>query len=292
MTVTHKKMDITNTYSCVLTSNSSDNSWFTSFTSKYPSEGWDYFRAIMDEAVVVLTITRSSKSVTVNAAIENTDYYEEFVMPIGTGTETLRAFLAVDNSYIDILPVSTEMNQYGWATFASDYPLDFTNVSGLTAYKVTGYSGTSITKEPVTTVPAGTPLLLNGTANTTYNIPVAKSFSSVSGNLLVAGTGASVGYEAGYTRYVLGVNDGAAEFQKLVDGGSSATVAAGKAYLQFTGAVEAKALRFNFDDEATAIEGISAEQTGDDTIYNLSGQRVINPTKGIYVKNGKKFIIK
>jgi hypothetical protein len=27
-------------------------------------------------------------------------------------------------------------------------------------------------------------------------------------------------------------------------------------------------------------------------IYGINGLRVINPTKGIYIKNGKKFIIK
>ena len=41
----------------------------------------------------------------------------------------------------------------------------------------------------------------------------------------------------------------------------------------------------------TAIRQITASQTAD-AIYNLNGQRVKNPSKGIYIQNGKKFIAK
>jgi len=30
----------------------------------------------------------------------------------------------------------------------------------------------------------------------------------------------------------------------------------------------------------------------DVAIYNLSGQRVVNPQKGIYIKNGRKYVIR
>ena len=32
--------------------------------------------------------------------------------------------------------------------------------------------------------------------------------------------------------------------------------------------------------------------TNEKSVYNLSGQRVANPTKGLYIVNGKKVIIK
>jgi len=41
----------------------------------------------------------------------------------------------------------------------------------------------------------------------------------------------------------------------------------------------------------TTIQSIQAEKA-DGAIYNLAGQRVENPTKGIFIKNGKKFIVK
>ena len=45
-------------------------------------------------------------------------------------------------------------------------------------------------------------------------------------------------------------------------------------------------------DEATGISRVAAED-GNDTWYNLSGQRISAPTKkGLYIKNGKKVIVK
>ncbi len=44
-----------------------------------------------------------------------------------------------------------------------------------------------------------------------------------------------------------------------------------------------------------AVESISSNETIDDaqaTWYDLNGRRVTTPTKGIYVKNGKKFVVK
>ena len=48
----------------------------------------------------------------------------------------------------------------------------------------------------------------------------------------------------------------------------------------------------SFDgSETTGIESTErAEEDG--AIYNLSGIQVNHPTKGIYVKNGKKYVIK
>ena len=42
------------------------------------------------------------------------------------------------------------------------------------------------------------------------------------------------------------------------------------------------------DLKATAINGISAEQTKSGVIYNMAGQRVSKATKGIFVIDGKK----
>jgi hypothetical protein len=42
-------------------------------------------------------------------------------------------------------------------------------------------------------------------------------------------------------------------------------------------------------ETVTGIRQIKAVQTEGD-IYDLRGQRVQNPQKGIYIKNGKKFV--
>ena len=50
-------------------------------------------------------------------------------------------------------------------------------------------------------------------------------------------------------------------------------------------------MSFN-DDETTAVNEIVRESVADDRYYNLSGQQVKTPTKGVYVENGKKVIVK
>lgn len=49
---------------------------------------------------------------------------------------------------------------------------------------------------------------------------------------------------------------------------------------------------FSFDGETTGIGDVKRETITDDRYYNLGGQRVENPTKGLYIKNGKKVVVK
>ena len=47
-----------------------------------------------------------------------------------------------------------------------------------------------------------------------------------------------------------------------------------------------------FEYESTNIENVTAENEANGPIYNLAGQRVEKTVKGIYIQNGKKFIVK
>jgi hypothetical protein len=48
-----------------------------------------------------------------------------------------------------------------------------------------------------------------------------------------------------------------------------------------------------FDDGTTAIEGVVKNaEINDGVYYNLLGQRVDHPSKGIYILDGKKVVIK
>jgi len=47
----------------------------------------------------------------------------------------------------------------------------------------------------------------------------------------------------------------------------------------------------SFDNETTGIKNVE-QTTGDNKYYNLNGQYVENPGKGLYIQNGKKVIIK
>ena len=48
---------------------------------------------------------------------------------------------------------------------------------------------------------------------------------------------------------------------------------------------------FIVENEATGISEVKAAQN-DGEIYNLSGLRITAPTKGLYIQNGRKMIVK
>ena len=90
--------------------------------------------------------------------------------------------------------------------------------------------------------------------------------------------------------YVLGGKNGAG-FYKLSN--TSGTIGATKAYLIYDGSTPAPARGFFLFDEATGIEMPTAEGNGDAeaVVFDLQGRRVLNPTKGLYIVNGKKVFI-
>ena len=47
-----------------------------------------------------------------------------------------------------------------------------------------------------------------------------------------------------------------------------------------------------FGNDTTCIGDVQHETAGDDRYYNLGGQRVEQPSRGLYIKNGKKVMIK
>ena len=65
-----------------------------------------------------------------------------------------------------------------------------------------------------------------------------------------------------------------------------------RAYLPYTAPAGGGALRIVFDDVTTGIEGIEVNDGGKTAIYDLSGRRVSRMTKGFYIVNGKKTLIK
>lgn len=49
---------------------------------------------------------------------------------------------------------------------------------------------------------------------------------------------------------------------------------------------------YEFTPSGTGISNITATDDADAPVYNLAGQRVSKDTKGLLIKNGKKFINK
>ncbi|MGN1263195.1 MAG: hypothetical protein ACI4TW_04080, partial [Prevotella sp.] len=192
------------------------------------------------------------------------------------------------------------VGETGFATYTSLSPLDFSTVSEIAAYKAT-VSGSTVTLTKVNKAAAGEGLLIRslkeGTdKSVTVEVPFTGNYAKATDNNLIGVTGATkvvTKTEDSYTNYVLSNEAGVVGFYLAKEAGTN--VAAGKAYLQVTtSAVDgAKSIMMVFEDEATCISEVkAAKQTADNVYYTLSGVRVTNPTKGLYIKNGKKIIIK
>lgn len=207
---------------------------------------------------------------------------------------------------IDILTMPVTIGSTGKATFCCDRALDFTD-TGISAYTITASNkatGILTTSSALTTVPENTGLYLEGTAKT-YNVPVIASASSVGDNMLVGVTEDTKIYQidGAYTNYILTVNKQGGDvatpkFFKVYDDGDETpnepaddgnTVLAGKAYLQIPTASAARE-SFWFDGDVTAIEKNLTPALNEGVVYDLQGRKVMNPSKGLYIVNGKKVI--
>ena len=188
--------------------------------------------------------------------------------------------------------MSATVTSAGWATLYTPYALDFSDVTGLEAYTAT-CSESTVTLTKVNNVPAGTGVVLKA-AKGTYDIPVIASSDTDKGHLLGSATEATA-YDAydGYTLYMLSKVGDNAQFVPVTGG----SVAAGKAFLKIASGASSTARSLNvvFANEETGISAMlneRGEMTNDKFVYSLSGQRVAQPTKGLYIVNGKKVIIK
>ena len=214
-------------------------------------------------------------------------------------------------------------NDTYWATFSnrnSNAEL-MASTGEITVYNATVSGGTlTLTKRSDNKVASGEGVLLK--ANCEYvnamNISDEVSAAATGENNLVAtpATEQTITADAGYTLYRLTYNNvsektGLGFYLGLVkdangnvisSNGSQLKATPGKAYLKVSPGAAAPARGFVFpgDDETTGIgeiviegdAGISGTANANDRIYNLQGQQISTPVKGIYIKNNKKVIIK
>lgn len=98
--------------------------------------------------------------------------------------------------------------------------------------------------------------------------------------------------EFGETYYAAFLGDGNKIYKANANGNKTKGF---RAYFAIPGSVNAPALRVVIDGTATSIKNIDSEVVESNApVYNLQGQRVNgnNLTPGIYVKAGKKFVVK
>lgn len=83
--------------------------------------------------------------------------------------------------------------------------------------------------------------------------------------------------------------------QRIMSGGEEATLGPCRAYFEGNGNYLANGMLISFDGQTTGITSaeLNAEGAAEDApIYNLQGVRVNHLTKGVYIKGGKKIIVK
>ena len=193
-----------------------------------------------------------------------------------------------------------------WATFSNDDVTFFNDDVIVNTVVVENNSLVSLPLDKTTAniggkevkgyyVPAKTGVLIYSIGETvTYYVVKNKEVEPVDGgfNMLKPAceqmTEGFKFYKLAYDNYKektgLGFYWGAAE-------GGAFTVKPGLAYLAVPQAQAANVKGFSFDGTQTGINGVEAT-TAKGAIYNLNGQRVEKAQCGIYIQNGKKFIVK
>lgn len=150
-------------------------------------------------------------------------------------------------------------------------------------------------------IPKQTGFILKGAVNSSivYSADATGTEETISTNFLI-GTATEQEFSGtGYKYYVLANGDQGLGFYKQGSrNGASMKIGAHQAGLRLPESIArgAKSFIVDFDGarEATEAAGISTvapnAKPNADVIYDLQGRRVVNPTHGIYIINGKKVI--
>jgi hypothetical protein len=208
--------------------------------------------------------------------------YESIVVKASLNNTTWTVSAEAVLTNVTLTPAKT------YTTLTSAYNLDFTGTS-LKAFIVTdeNVSDSKVTMTQVNKVPAGTGLVIKAeTTGTAVTVPVfdGSNADDVTGNKM-EGSATEETEIAANAGYIL--KDGA-----FHPSNGEGKLAAGKAYLHIAvPAAGAPALSMDFGEGTTGIQVVE-RTVNENQYYTLDGRRVIQPTKGLYIVNGKKVIVK
>ena len=202
-----------------------------------------------------------------------------------TGTFTLK-------SDVDVIKISSA----GQSTWCSKYDLDFTGIEGVKAYIASGYNRATgtIWLTRVNEVPANEGILIIGKEGD-YKVPHITSYTYYMNMMVGTLKAITINEKEGeYTNYYLSNGDYGVGFYKV---NGTQAISANRAYLPLLkGNVPAGtrfiSLGFEDGEGTTVINGVKSGEVKSREWFTLQGQRVNNPGKGLYIKNGKKVIIK
>ena len=199
--------------------------------------------------------------------------------------------ISIELFTIDGITITTTANMDGWRSFY-DATQDYTLDANTKAYVVRAKSGTEnvveLTELDVTAIPHGEPVILKTSAVDHKMVLTKTTGVATLGTNLLDKTDGTHNYDC----YRLGYGSIGVGFYKY----TATKPAAGIVYLDpeyINLSAGARELTISFaDDDVTAIEAVKAQNATKGEYFNLAGQRVAQPTKGLYIVNGKKVVIK
>ena len=188
----------------------------------------------------------------------------------------------------------------GVGTFSSE--VNILLPEGLNAHYCKTYyaerSAISVVNISGRVVPANTGVLLSGTPGETFNLyRTHETAEELEGNALVAVPESTHinATDGAYTNFMMK----GGKFIRIADESEDVKMPANRAYLPLLTAdisgSNAKEIMLLWDDkEATGIESLTPGPSpmGEESIYNLNGQKLSSPLKGINIINGRKVIVK
>lgn len=159
--------------------------------------------------------------------------------------------------------------------------------TGVKAYYVSA-KGTEATMTAIyaKAIPANQGVILTSESDAAVTmVPAAgETVATITGNQLGNSAGADKTLTAG-EGYILGNGTEGTAFYPCKAG----SLPSNKAYLLGNGQ---SAIVMNFGNAVTGINTIAAPASAKAPIFDLSGRRVVKATKGLYIQNGKKVIVK
>lgn len=164
-------------------------------------------------------------------------------------------------------------------------------------YELTSFDGTTVTMTSVASTEANTPYMFKpAKAKLSAEIVDVKKVvptSPTAGDITFKGTYESKSIVSdGSTQYYCFMADGEKAGKFVHVTGTAVTVSPYRAYMVKSGS-SARDLDVIIDGLSTGVSVVKDVRSKmDGVFYDLSGRRVMYPTKGLYIVNGKKVIIK
>lgn len=184
----------------------------------------------------------------------------------------------------------------GYSSFSWDGALDFSG-TGVEVYVATSYVKGILQLEKVANgkIPAETGVILKGNeGDKIYPQTISESVSLTATNILLNTANDTFTVPSENSYYALATLNGKTALYKIRSG---VTIPLNKAYLSVNVTPQQAPAAIFFGDTdggTTGLNEISVNADSQDrAVYDLQGRRMTgNLAKGIYIKNGKKFIVK